>query len=227
MSSGRSISLVFWHRGALGRISPLVPIASCASASRSWQSFPDCRLHPCRSRHSRGVGPIERDPALQFEALYREHHAAVVRFVYRRVPRDAVDEVVAETFAIAWRKLDSIEGDALPWLYVVARNTIAAGRRAQDSAADKARNLASVRPSSSPDPGDAVGERDLLRRAFAGLSENDREALRLTAWEGLDQSAAARVCGISRVAFAMRLSRARRRLAAALAIEQTTEERAA
>ncbi len=56
-----------------------------------------------------------------------------------------------------------------------------------------------------------------LRAALAVLSERDREALRLVAWEGLDPERAARAAGCSRGAFAVRLHRARRRLEAALA----------
>jgi RNA polymerase sigma-70 factor (ECF subfamily) len=53
-------------------------------------------------------------------------------------------------------------------------------------------------------------------RAFVRLAERDREALRLVAWDGLSLADAARVAGTTRVAFATRVHRARRRLAAAL-----------
>lgn len=66
------------------------------------------------------------------------------------------------------------------------------------------------------DPADLAGERDAVLRAFATLSERDREALRLVAWDDLSLADAARVAGVKRLAFAMRVSRARRRLAAAL-----------
>ncbi|MEJ7891457.1 MAG: sigma-70 family RNA polymerase sigma factor [Solirubrobacteraceae bacterium] len=165
------------------------------------------------------MGAADPD-AQRFEALYRAHYGAIVRFAHRRIDRDSVEEVVAETFATAWRRLDAVPRDALPWLYVVARNVIAAKRRSVGSGVDKQANIAAVGWLSARDPADALGERDLIRRAFNSLSEHDREALRLVGWEGLDQRQAARVCGTSRVAFAMRLSRARRRLAAALSADQ-------
>jgi DNA-directed RNA polymerase specialized sigma24 family protein len=59
-------------------------------------------------------------------------------------------------------------------------------------------------------------EQDAVLRALAGLSERDRETLRLVAWEGLSQADAARVAGVNRAAFAARLHRARRRFAACL-----------
>jgi RNA polymerase sigma-70 factor (ECF subfamily) len=61
-----------------------------------------------------------------------------------------------------------------------------------------------------------LAERDSILRAFVELSESDREALRLVAWEGLSLGDAARAAGVSRTAFAMRVHRARRRLAAKL-----------
>jgi DNA-directed RNA polymerase specialized sigma24 family protein len=70
-----------------------------------------------------------------------------------------------------------------------------------------------------------VGDADLMRLALARLSEHDRDALMLVALEGLDGARAARAAGCSRGAFAVRLHRARSRLAAELqAQEQPTAE---
>lgn len=159
---------------------------------------------------SRRISDAER-----FEEFYRAHHAAVVRFVARRIDPTGAEEVVADTFAVAWRKLHEIPTDALPWLYGVARNTLSNEHRAARSRRDTAENVAAI-TSSSRDPADVASERDLVLTAFAALSENDREALRLTGWDGLDHRRAAIVCGLTRVAFSMRLSRARRRLATEL-----------
>ena len=81
----------------------------------------------------------------------------------------------------------------------------AARERSRGSAAAPAR-----------DPAERFAERDIALRAFSALGERDREALRLVAWEGLALAGAARAAGVSRAAFAMRLHRARRRLAAHL-----------
>jgi RNA polymerase sigma-70 factor (ECF subfamily) len=154
----------------------------------------------------------------RFEALYRAHYAAIVRFVHRRIDPASAEEIVAETFAIAWRRLDSVPADALPWLYVVARNLLRGERRSAARARHKAASFAdAAKLDRGRDPADAFAEREHVLRAFSALPERDREALRLVAWEGLDHRDAARVFGTSRVAFAMRVSRARRRLAAALA----------
>ena len=156
--------------------------------------------------------------AQRFEALYRAHYAAIVAYVHRRIDPVSAEEIVAETFAIAWRRLDTVPAEPLPWLYVVAQNLPHGERR---SAARARRNAASFAEATKldqgRDPADAFAERQHVLRAFSALAKRDREALRLVAWEGLDHRDAARVFGTSRVAFAMRVSRARRRLATALA----------
>ena len=145
-----------------------------------------------------------------FRAIYEAHHAAVCAYFARRAPRDDVEDLAAETFVVAWRNMPRTVADPLPWLYAVARNVLANHRR-----------RASRRGELAPDPatGDPAerlnGDRGLTR-AFARLSENDREAIRLVAWEGLSNADAARAAGCSGPAFAVRLSRARARLSRAL-----------
>jgi RNA polymerase sigma-70 factor (ECF subfamily) len=145
-----------------------------------------------------------------FRAIYEAHHAAVCAYFARRAPRDDVEDLAAETFVVAWRNMPRSIADPLPWLYAVARNVLANHRR-----------RASRRGELAPDPatGDPAerlnGDRGLAR-AFARLSENDREAIRLVAWEGLSNADAARAAACSGPAFAVRLSRARARLARAL-----------
>jgi RNA polymerase sigma-70 factor (ECF subfamily) len=56
-------------------------------------------------------------------------------------------------------------------------------------------------------------------RALAQLPDRDRELLMLVAWEGLEPAQLARVLGVSRGTANVRLHRARRRLAAALAAD--------
>jgi RNA polymerase sigma-70 factor, ECF subfamily len=71
----------------------------------------------------------------------------------------------------------------------------------------------------------APGEADVWRAgeavwvALSTLSERDREALLLVAWEGLSTARAARVVGVRANTFAARLYRARRRFAHALSAQ--------
>jgi RNA polymerase sigma-70 factor (ECF subfamily) len=64
----------------------------------------------------------------------------------------------------------------------------------------------------SGDPAERVSDRGLAA-AFATLSEREREAIRLVAWEGLSHEDAARVVGCRPNTFTVRLSRARAKLA--------------
>lgn len=150
------------------------------------------------------------DPADRFEELYRRHTEAIRAYVRRRTPAEAVDDVVSETFLVCWRRLDRVPADALPWLYAVARNTLANHRRraARDAAAPRERE-ATFDIELPTDP--------VLARAFASLAPDDRELLALVAWEGLSTAAAARALGCSTIACRVRLHRARQRLAARLA----------
>jgi RNA polymerase sigma-70 factor, ECF subfamily len=153
----------------------------------------------------------------RFETLFTAHYRDVHRFALRRIDAQAAEEVANETFAVCWRKLDAVPDPPLPWLYAVARNCLANHHR--DSWRNERRERAAVgaaRDAAGRDPAERFAERDAILRALTALGERDREALRLVAWEGLAVADAARAAGVSRAAFAMRLHRAKRRLAARL-----------
>jgi RNA polymerase sigma-70 factor (ECF subfamily) len=144
----------------------------------------------------------------RFEQIYEEHRDAVRAYVRRRAPEAIVEDVVSETFLVCWRKLDRVADEPLPWLYAVARRTLANERRRLVRA--KALDDGGPAPAvAEPQP---VGD-TALAVAFAGLSERDREVLRLVAWEGLSLAQAAVVLGCSAVACRVRYHRAKTRLA--------------
>ena len=154
----------------------------------------------------------------RFEGLFRENYAAVRGYALRRAAPEAAQDVVAETFLVAWRRLDDVPDDALPWLYGVARRVLANQRRTASRGAALERRLAGAETGSSPlDPGETAGDSELMRLALDRLSADSREALMLVAWHGLTPARAARAAGCSRATFAVRLHRARARLAAELA----------
>jgi RNA polymerase sigma-70 factor (ECF subfamily) len=161
---------------------------------------------------------VEPTRAERFEVLFRENHGRVRAYALRRTSREAAQDVVADTFLVAWRRLDEVPGDGLPWLFGVARRVLANQRRsAQRGAALERRVAAGASRPRSGDPAESVADADVLRVALGRLSDRDREALMLVAWEGLSGARAARAAGCSRSAFAVRLHRARGRLAAELA----------
>jgi RNA polymerase sigma-70 factor (ECF subfamily) len=161
---------------------------------------------------------MQRSTEIRFRDIYERHREDVTLYVRRRVAPDSVDDVVAETFLVCWRRLDQVPREPLPWLYAVARKTLANHHRAtarQPRAPDRRADEAF-----SPIEDDHV-----LARAFARLSEPDREVLRLMAWEHLSLRDAAKALGCSHVACRVRFHRARRRLAVQL--EQFEEPAAA
>ena len=164
--------------------------------------------------------PEPRDQEASFNRLYERHFDAVRAYAWRRVPGLA-DEIVAETFLVAWRRLDEVPDDALPWLIGVARN-VRANLHRSDRRQDALVQRLGPEPRAGDDPVDTVGERDALRSALATLSEADREVLLLTAWDDLDRDQVARALGCSRANVAVRLFRARRRLEAALGENDST-----
>ena len=145
-----------------------------------------------------------------FRAIYETHHAAVCAYFARRAPRDEVEDLAAETFTVAWRKLPRRVEHPLPWLYAVAGKVLANHRR-------KAARKGALAPDpSNGDPAERFGGDRGLAEAFATLSERDREAICLVAWEGLSPADAARAAGCSAATFAVRFSRARKKLAGRL-----------
>ncbi|HEX4089948.1 MAG TPA: RNA polymerase sigma factor [Trebonia sp.] len=158
------------------------------------------------------------DRRRRFEQVYGAHHAAILGYALRRTgSADDAADVIAETFLIAWRRIDDVPAgqDARPWLYGVARRVLANQRRGQQrqtALGERLRSeLAAERCDREPPPG-LAGVAATLRR----LGDADREILTLAGWEGLDAGQIAIVLGCSRNAARIRLHRARRRFAAAL-----------
>jgi RNA polymerase sigma-70 factor (ECF subfamily) len=151
-------------------------------------------------------------PDQRFVALYEAHAGAVLGYARRRIGPEAAEDVLAETFLVAWRRRADVPADALPWLYAVAANVLRNRARSERRQAAVSARLAAEPP--LPAEADAPDPR--LRDALAALKPIDREALLLTAWEGLSTDRAARAAGCSRATFHVRLHRARRRLAQAL-----------
>ncbi len=158
----------------------------------------------------------------RFEVLYAEHRACVLGYVLRRTDstHDAAD-VIAETFLVAWRRLDDAPtgASARLWLYGVARRVLANHRRGERRRTQLAERLRGDLASRDA-PEAPSGRLAELAAAFGSLADGDREVLALEAWEGLSAEEVAAVLGCSRNAARIRLHRARRRLRAAIAASQ-------
>jgi RNA polymerase sigma-70 factor, ECF subfamily len=158
------------------------------------------------------------EPQARFEQLYRDYADRVHAYALRRAGPTVADDVVAEVFLVAWRRLHRVPDEPLPWLLGVARRVLANRRRGESRAAALTARLAD--PGFRPSVAHVSSEvDDRVQRALAGLSERDRELLLLIAWEGLRVNEAAEVLGVRSNTLAVRLHRARQRLAQALAEE--------
>ena len=147
----------------------------------------------------------------RFEQVFDEHFRAVSAYALRPASHTDAEEAVAETFLVAWRRLDEVPREAKPWLLGVARRVLANQRRAAGRR-EALRARVAVERESDSEP----GRRPPVIQALAGLSAGDREVLLLVAWDGLSTRAAALVLGCSAAAAKVRLHRARRRLHARL-----------
>jgi RNA polymerase sigma-70 factor (ECF subfamily) len=167
-------------------------------------------------------------PEQRFDRLYRETSDDVLAYLVRRsrTVEDAAD-ALAETYAAAWRKLDSLpDGNrARLWLFGAARIELrkAAGRtRADDELIVRLAKELEAAPGQqlrAADPDEA------LWLAVFHLSARDQEILALTAWEGLAPREIAAVMGMSANAARKRLQRARRDLQRMLKSDQYLEAR--
>lgn len=146
-----------------------------------------------------------------FEALYARFADPVFRYAVRRTDNTAdAEDVLAETFAVCWRRLGDVpSGKELPWLYGVARRVLANQRRALGRI-DRLRGRLEAEPAKDVDP---PAEEGSALDVLGSLSEADQEVLRLSLWEELAPAEIAVALGISENAVYIRLHRARRRFA--------------
>jgi RNA polymerase sigma-70 factor (ECF subfamily) len=149
----------------------------------------------------------------RFSAVYAAHYGRVLAFCQRRVAPDAARDAAAETFLVAWRRLDDLPAEPLLYLLKTAgfvlRDQSRSGRR-QDRVVAR---LSGGPFAAAPDHGEAVAASVDVQRVLQLLSPSDRELLMLSAWDDLDAAAIGVVVGCSTTTARVRLHRARRRLA--------------
>lgn len=164
-----------------------------------------------------------RDPEA-FAGLYDRHAAPIHRYVSRRLGDEAADDVVAETFLIAFRKrqrYDLDRPDARPWLYGIAANVIGQHRRSEVRVLRAfARTGADPVTEGYADQVDEqlsiAATKQALAEVLADLAPGDRDVLLLIAWAGLSYTEVAAALEIPVGTVRSRLNRARREARAAL-----------
>ena len=145
----------------------------------------------------------------------------LLRYAQRHVGWELAQDIAAETFQIAWRKWDKLPPEKFPWLVGTARKVIGNHVRATIRRRRLATRLALYAEVTADSSVESGARMEALHR-LAGLSELEREALLLVAWDGLSTDAAAEVLGISPATFRKRVSRARQTVLAAESSQETT-----
>ena len=135
-----------------------------------------------------------------FMKVVDRHAAAVGSYLARRAGRDAAEDLLGEVWVAAFesrRSYDQSYADARPWLYGVALNRLRhywRSRPAEDPVPDLTGLANGWDPWSAVDF--AVDTRAVLRTALTRLKPDEREVLRLVAWEDLTAADAARALGM-------------------------------
>ena len=160
-----------------------------------------------------------------FTRVYDTHHRQVYAYAVTRAGRDHADDVVADTFLVAWRRVRDLPAAPLPWLLGVARNVARERFRDEVRQSAIAAELRAWIREAEDDVAEHVTDRAAVLVALGTLSEDDREVLTLTAWHGLSARDAARVVGCSTATFFVRLHRARKRLQDAMSSTSTAGRR--
>lgn len=154
-----------------------------------------------------------RDRRQDFIRTYEATYVDVVRFVARRVDRDEAEDLAAEAFTVAWRRLGDLPDttdECRAWVFGIARRLVLAHHRKRVGPLPI--TLSDDLPVAGPEDS-AVLLADLAA-AWGRLRASHQEALSLQLWEGLSSTDAATVLGISAIAYRIRLSRARAALGA-------------
>jgi RNA polymerase sigma factor (sigma-70 family) len=167
------------------------------------------------------------DPQAWFDELYRSTRTDILAYLLRRAasPDDAAD-ALADTYLIAWEKLESIPagGHARLWLFGVAHNILLRGVERRHGNVELVKRITTeLRLASTTDPSDTP-DLSRLRGALASLTAIDREILTLAAWEDLAPRQIATVLGVSPNTVRIRLHRARRHVRRRLEITPTAEQ---
>lgn len=157
----------------------------------------------------------------RFSDLYRAYFDAVSRYCLRRLPTEDARDATTEVFEVAWRKIGSVTGhdEMLPWLYRVAHNVVRNRSRSSRRYLRLINRVAAQPQTIGRDPVELVVASEPARAvmsALAGLSDADREIIRLRAYEDLSLEQVSLVLQCSVDAAKKRSSRALQRLRAAL-----------
>lgn len=146
----------------------------------------------------------------EFGALFDRHAETVHRYAASRVGTEIADDVMGETFLVAFEKrarFDHSRDSALPWLLGIATNLLHRHRRAE------ARLFAATEKSAGRLAAVASVDPDELRDVAAALkkmAQPDRDTLLLYTWADLSYDEIAIAMNVPIGTVRSRLNRARK-----------------
>ena len=156
----------------------------------------------------------------RFERVYADHFDTVLRYCLRRTSREDALDAAAETFTVAWRRRSDLPWELpLPWLYGVAFKVLGNQWRSRFRQWRAAAYLRGEGGDEDPGPEVQVvraAEDQQVLDALERLRPDDREVIRLAAWEDLSRAEVAVALDCSANAATKRLNRALDHLAAEL-----------
>lgn len=156
-----------------------------------------------------------------FSEIFERHARTIASFAARRVG-DAADDVLSETFLVAFRRRASFDTgfeSSLPWLLGIASRLVRKQRAAEarqwrsfNAVAGREQHVHFGETEAAGERVDAVVEARALGGRIAALSAADRETLLLCAWADLTYEEIAVALRVPVGTVRSRLNRVRRKL---------------
>lgn len=151
----------------------------------------------------------------EFTRLVNDHSRSIYRYVMRRLSDwSSCEDVVSETFLIAWRRRDQLppQDRELAWLYAIAFRVISNQRRSRDRRNRLTVRMALEREERGFEANDDNLEVESIMNVVKYLRSDERVLLEHVYWERLPYRDIAVILGISENAVGTRINRAKRNL---------------
>jgi RNA polymerase sigma-70 factor (ECF subfamily) len=175
-------------------------------------------------REHRWVRQIASGDRAAFEELYRAYQKRVFGYLFRLLNRvDLAEEVTTDVMVEAWRSAATFRGDSKvsTWLFGIARfKGLTAARRSRADTVNVEAAGALADPRELPEQVlIKAGTADAVRQALARLSDDHREVMELTFFQGFSYPEIAAIvdCPVNTVK--TRMFHARKQLRQLLAAE--------